>query len=102
MGEPVDLGCLEGLDRIEEVFEALHVANGAYVERIVSNGHGTQWYDQDHDEWVMVLAGAARLDVGGREVSLATGWALTIAAHVRHRVLWTASPTIWVAVHFPA
>lgn len=102
MDQRVDLGRLDGLTLAEEVFETLHAARGAVVERIVSNGQQTQWYDQDHDEWVMVLSGAARLDVGGREVELGPGQALTIAARVRHRVLWTARPTIWVAVHFPA
>lgn len=102
MGAQVDLGRLEGLDLTEEVFQTLHAAQGAVVERIVSNGQRTQWFDQDHDEWVLVLSGAARLDVAGREVMLDAGQAMTIAAHERHRVLWTASPTVWVAVHFPA
>jgi cupin 2 domain-containing protein len=102
MKPQVDLGRLDDLDLTDEVFETLHRAHGATVERIVSNGHQTQWYDQDHDEWVMVLSGAARLDVGGRDVHLGPGQALTIPAHVRHRVVWTAAPTVWVAVHFPA
>ncbi len=102
MEHVVDLDRLDGLDLTEEVFQTLHAARGAYVERIVSNGQGTGWYEQDHDEWVMILSGAARLRVERDEVGLRAGQGLTIAAGVRHRVEWTASPTVWVAVHFPA
>ena len=38
--------------------------SGLLVERIVSWGHVTpedQWYDQEKDEWVLLLEGAARL-----------------------------------------
>ena len=37
---------------------------------------------------------------GDDEVELASGQAVVIPAGVRHRVTWTAQPTIWVAVHF--
>jgi cupin 2 domain-containing protein len=98
----MDLGRVDGLDLSEEVSQTLYGQGGAFVERIVSNGHGTGWYDQDHDEWVMVLSGAARLVLGDQDIELGTGEAVTIPAHQRHRVDWTASPTVWVAVHFPA
>lgn len=45
---------------------------GLLVERIVSWGHVTpegQWYDQEKDEWVLLLEGSARLGFDdGREV----------------------------------
>ncbi len=75
------------------------------VERIVSRGHASPpgfWYDQDEDEWVMVLAGAARLrfEADDRVVEMGPGDAVTIPAHVRHRVDWTSpdEDTVWLAV----
>ena len=45
-----------------ELFETLATGAGSIrVERIVSNGQVTpegEWYDQDLDEWVVVLADA--------------------------------------------
>ena len=79
---------------------------GARVERIVSTGQASApgfWYDQDEAEFVLVLAGAARLRFADDEVPLALGpgdW-VDIAAHRRHRVEWTDAdePTVWLAVH---
>lgn len=93
----------------EEVFETLLAGREFKVERIVSTGQTTppgQWYDQDQDEWVLVLAGAARLRIETQDelVELTTGDALLIPAHCRHRVEWTspAQPTVWLAIHFIA
>ena len=48
-----------------ELFDTLATGAGSIrVERIVSNGQVTpegEWYDQDLDEWVVVLEGEARL-----------------------------------------
>jgi cupin 2 domain-containing protein len=77
------------------------------IERIVSTGQAMpdgQWYDQDTDEWVLLVAGAARLRIDGedRDRALAEGDWLLIPAHCRHRVTWTQAepPTVWLAVHF--
>ena len=79
------------------------------IERIVSTGQATpegQWYDQETDEWVLIVAGAARLLIEGeeRERELAAGDWLLLPAHCRHRVTWTASepPTVWLAIHVAA
>ena len=98
-----DLTDVHGLDLTDEVFEVLHQAGGAVVERIVSSGQASQWFDQDHDEWVMVLSGSADLEyANGATVHISAGQGLVIPASVRHRVVRTARPTIWVAVHFPS
>ncbi len=77
------------------------------IERIVSTGHATapgQWYDQDQDEWVVVLAGSAGLLFEGEADPrrLEPGSYVHIAAHVRHRVAWTdpQTPTVWLAIHY--
>ena len=88
-----------------EVFEALLQRPGVKLERIVSAGQATAegaWYDQAWDEWVMVLAGAARLLIEGEgEHHLRPGDALLLPARSRHRVTWTdpAQPTVWLALH---
>ncbi len=76
------------------------------IERIVSFGHVSPkgfWYDQKWDEWVLLLAGAARLEFeNGPTIELHTGDTVQIAAHRRHRVEWTQpdTATIWLAVHY--
>ena len=48
----------------EEVTETLLDAASVKIERIVSHGHTSPqdfWYDQDRNEWVVVLKGAAKL-----------------------------------------
>lgn len=89
-----------------ELFETLVEHDALSIERIVSRGHATptgQWHDQDRHEWVLLLAGAARLAFdNGREVALAPGDWLEIPAHRKHRVAWTdpQQDTVWLAVHY--
>jgi cupin 2 domain-containing protein len=54
---------------------------------------------QDHDEWVVVLAGAAVLEVGDTPLDLGEGDWVVIPAGVRHRVVDNAAGTVWLAVH---
>ena len=91
-----------------EHIEVLASGAACRVERIVSCGHTSPagfWYDQDQDEWVSLLSGAARLLFeDGRSLTLAPGDHLLIPAHCRHRVEWThpEQSTVWVAVHLAA
>lgn len=93
-------------DAQDEEFRALLTRPGLRIERIVSTGQiSPDWYDQDQDEWVLIVAGSARLLVEGEgELVLGPGDHLLIPAHVRHRVTWTDTerPTIWLAVHLDA
>ena len=77
------------------------------LERIVSTGHATppgEWYDEDRDEWVVVLRGRARLRIEGEAAdrALGVGDHLLLRAHVRHRVEWTdpTTPTVWLALYY--
>jgi cupin 2 domain-containing protein len=56
-------------------------------------------FDQNHDEWVVLLAGAAVLEVAGERVELAGGDWLVLPAHLPHRLVETEPPTSWLAVH---
>ncbi len=87
-----------------ELFTTLLEKPHCRIERIVSYGQSSPedfWYDQAQDEWVLLMAGEAELDVGGQRVCLAPGDHLLIKAGVRHRVVRTSAdvPTIWLAVH---
>lgn len=92
----------------EEDFATLLDRPGVRIERIVSHGHVTPPdapYEQAQDEWVLMVAGAARLWLeGSDEVTLSPGDHLLIPAGVRHRVTWTppGQPTVWLAVHIAA
>src|SRR2546421_2898586 len=89
-----------------ELVETLLKAQHVRIERIVSRGHASPagfWYDQEQDEFVVVLKGAARLRFEGEEpIDLAPGDCINIWAHRRHRVEWTApeEPTIWLAAFY--
>ena len=89
----------------DERFDTLLDRPGVRIERIVSTGQASPpgfWYDQAHDEWVVVLQGSAGLLVEGQpERTLRPGDVLLLPAHCRHRVTWTAEgePTVWLAVH---
>ena len=81
---------------------------GARLERIVSRGQVSPtgfWYDQDEDEWVAVIQGAARLEIEEQgELSLGPGDHVFLPAHCRHRVTWTdpEQVTIWLALFVAA
>lgn len=90
-----------------ELVEVLAKGPGVRIERIVSRGHASpagSWYDQEQDEWVVLLQGRARLVFEHRAdpVELGPGGYLLIPAHGRHRVAWTdpEQDAIWLAVHF--
>lgn len=89
-----------------EVFDLLVQNNKLRIERIISKGHvspETGWYDQDQDEWVIVLKGEALLSFENVEdIALKAGGYINIPAHTKHKVKWTNSDTetIWLAVHY--
>lgn len=90
-----------------ELFTPLVDTQAVRIERIVSRGHTSPadaWYDQSEREFVLPVAGAARIELeGGGEVALGPGDWLVLEAHVRHRVSWTLpdATTVWLAVFYP-
>ncbi|MBF2025488.1 MAG: cupin domain-containing protein [Oscillatoriales cyanobacterium C42_A2020_001] len=89
-----------------EVFEILVRHETVKIERIVSKGHTSPqsgWYDQEQNEWVIVLQGEAIiLFEHGEPMRLTAGSYLNIPSHQKHRVDWTdpTQATIWLAVHY--
>lgn len=95
-----------------EVFENLVVTPNMRIERIISHGHSSpdektgdgQWYNQNQNEWVMVVKGHAKLrfEKDNQLIELKPGMHIDIKAHVKHKVEWTTpdEPTIWLAVFY--
>ena len=91
----------------DEVFDTILSSNRCEIERIISKGHKSPsdyWYDQERDEWVMLLKGAAKLEFksDNKIIEMMPGDYLLTPAHCKHRVEWTDPDveTIWLAVHF--
>lgn len=90
----------------DEVFEEILKKGNVKIERIISTGQSTplgEWYDQDLDEWVILLKGSAELLFEDNErITMMPGDYVHIPPHCRHRVEWTdeKQPTVWLAVHF--
>ena len=92
-----------------ESIESLLEGSRFRVERIVSSGQATpegEWYDQETDEWVVMLCGGARLRFENPDevLELVSGDYVNIPARRRHRVEWThaSEPTVWLAIHYKA
>jgi cupin 2 domain-containing protein len=87
----------------EEVFTTLLEKAGVKVERIDSHGQASPegfWYDQPQDEWVLLVKGAAVLEIADQPpLTLKAGDHLLIPAHIRHRVASTSADALWLAVH---
>ncbi len=90
-----------------EAFENIIVNEKFKLERILSKGHRTpigDWYDQDQNEWVMIIQGSADLRIEGKTdlITLTKGDYILLPAHLKHRVERTdeQEETIWLALHF--
>lgn len=89
-----------------EVFEDIVRSSTVRIERIVSKGHtspDTGWYDQNENEWVMVVKGKASLEFeDGSICDLSAGDYVNIPAHIKHKVSWTDPNeiTIWLTVFY--
>jgi cupin 2 domain-containing protein len=90
----------------KEFFEFLVKNNTVTIERIISKGHKSPesgWYDQEKNEWVVVLKGKAVLSFEDQtSIQLNEGDFINIPSHQKHKVAWTDpdNETIWLAVHY--
>ncbi len=91
----------------DELAEIIVQHRHVRIERIVSRGHSSPdsfWYDQDENEFVLLISGEAKLLFEGRDtpVRMKPGDYMVISAHTRHRVEWTSpdEDTVWLAVFY--
>jgi cupin 2 domain-containing protein len=91
----------------EELTEVLLETKAVRIEHIVSKGHASPpgfWYDQDRDEFVILLDGSAGLLFEEKDelIVMKPGDYVNIPAHARHRVEWTdpSKETVWMAVFY--
>lgn len=90
-----------------ELFEVIAESENVRIERILSKGQKTptgKWYDQELNEFVIMLKGGANLMFEGDSEScdLSPGDYINIPAHTKHRVEWIDEDTVsvWLAVHY--
>jgi cupin 2 domain-containing protein len=91
----------------DELIQVLVESKSIRIERIVSMGHASPpgfWYDQETDEFVILLNGGAGLMFeGDDEIKIMMpGDFVNIPAHTKHRVEWTdtSRETVWLAVFY--
>ena len=94
---------LPGLPLSEELTTILAEGTNVRIERIVSTGQISGWYDQAEIEFVALLEGAAEIEYEhGEKAAMKKGDTLTILPGERHRVSYTSSdpPCIWLCVFY--
>jgi cupin 2 domain-containing protein len=90
----------------EELFETILNNKNFKLERIITNGQTTppgEWYNQENDEWVVLLKGSAMLLFEDEKfIILNQGDHILIPKHCKHRVQWVDpnQECIWLALHF--
>ncbi len=91
----------------DELVEIISENDTVRIERIVSRGHTSPddfWYDQEQNEFVLLVSGEAELRIEGRDgpVRMKMGDYMVIPAHKKHRVEWTSpdEDTVWLAVFY--
>ena len=60
----------------EEQFDLLFKSPNCRIDRIVSSGHSSPkgfWYDQENDEFILLIQGEATLEFEDRKVTLKKG-----------------------------
>lgn len=85
----------------EEEVKTISKFKNVRIERIISTGQASGWYDQDEDEWVCLVKGKAQLEFKDSEpIDLKEGDTLFLKAHRLHRVSYTSKnpECIWICV----
>ncbi|MCI5707167.1 MAG: cupin domain-containing protein [Odoribacter sp.] len=73
----------------EEQFNLLAKSPNCRVERIVSAGHSSPkgfWYDQENDEFIMLVQGEATLEFEDKMVDMKAGDYMVIHKNTKHRI----------------
>ena len=86
----------------EELITILAENGSVHIERIISTGQVSDWYDQSEAEFVVLLQGEAGIEFEDREVTMIKGDCVMIKPRERHRVSFTSSepPCVWLCVFY--
>lgn len=83
-----------------ETFTTLLAHKNIKINRIVSSDTLDETvYQQDEDEWLVLLEGEATLLLNNEKRKLAKGDTYFISSKTPHRVLSTQNGTVWLTVH---
>jgi cupin 2 domain-containing protein len=89
----------------QEVFESLLNTSDIRVDRIITlkpYDKSGKWYDQETNEWVLLMQGEAELEFEDDEkIALKSGDYIFIPAHKKHRINYSSSEPkcIWLAIY---
>jgi len=85
-----------------EGFEDLLHSKHLRIERISSKPFlekEAKWYDQEDNEWVILLQGEAFLEFeDSKPLHLKSGDYLFIPAHTKHRLTQVVKDSLWLAI----
>jgi cupin 2 domain-containing protein len=82
-----------------EQFATLHQKHGIKIEAIRSHLlHPGEVYDQDEDEWVVLIRGNAQLLIQQKVLNLREGDSVFLPKHTPHQVLSTSGDALWLGV----
>ncbi len=87
---------VEGTETINELLQYKNVKINRVVSNRLTDG---SWYDQEEDEWLVLIRGAALLLIDNEEKTLRSGDTLFIPAHELHKVISTSDDALWLTVH---
>ena len=83
-----------------EVFQTLLQHKNIEIKTIVSNTLSTpQTFQQECDEWVVLLQGCAKIEINGVIHKLKKGSTMFIPANTQHTLLKTKKVAVWLAVY---
>ncbi len=84
----------------DELLSELLSSEKVTINRIVSNQlENGGWYEQEEDEWLILLEGEAILEMDTEEINLKKGDTLFIEAMTLHRVKKTSANALWLTIH---
>ena len=94
---------LPPLPLTEEATTILIENENIRIERIISTGQISDWYDQTETEFVVLLEGNAIIEYeNGESIAMLKGDTLIIKPHEKHRVNYTSSepPCVWLCMFY--
>jgi cupin 2 domain-containing protein len=90
----------------DEKTDVLYENPDCRIERVLSYGQATpegKWYDQEEQEWIVLLEGTAKLLMfPDEEIFMRKGDTFFIEARRRHRVVFTSEnpACVWLCIFF--